>query len=271
MKRFDARITSLTAVSDDYYELRFAWPTGLPRPEPGAFMTVRAGGEYDPILRRPFAFSDFRDAAPDSSAGGGAAGDAEAAFIFERRGRGTAYLAGLRAGDSIDVLAPLGKGFTPPPRGSRPLLLAGGIGLGPMLYLAARLAEESASGGFEAPVLALGFRSRNYIPSIGLPPGAVICTDDGSAGFAGTVVDWLWGFDPGAPPALYACGPTAMMAAADLYAAARGAPYQAATEQWMACGVGACAGCAVRLKDGSFRRACADGPVFDGRLLDWGA
>lgn len=263
MKRFDARIASLTAVSDDYYELRFAWPAGLPRPEPGAFMTVRSGGEYDPILRRPFAFSDFRDAE--------AAADAEAAFIFQRRGRGTAYLAGLRAGDSIDVLAPLGKGFTPPPRGSRPLLLAGGIGLGPMLYLAARLAEESASGGFEAPVLALGFRSRNHIPSIGLPPGAVICTDDGSAGFSGTVVDWLWGFDPGAPPALYACGPAVMMAAADLYAAARGAPYQAATEQWMACGVGACAGCAVRLKGGGFRRACADGPVFDGRLLDWGA
>lgn len=263
MKRFDARIASLTAVSDDYYELRFAWPAGLPRPEPGAFMTVRAGGEYDPILRRPFAFSDFR--------GAEAAGDAEAAFIFQRRGRGTAYLAGLRAGDTLDVLAPLGKGFTPPPRGSRPVLLAGGIGLGPMLYLAARLAEESASGGFEAPVLALGFRAECHVPRLGLPPGVVICTDDGSAGFSGTVVDWLWGFDPGAPPALYACGPTAMMAAADLYAAARGAPYQAATEQWMACGVGACAGCAVRLKDGGFRRACADGPVFDGRLLDWGA
>lgn len=257
MKRFDARITSLKAISDAYYELRFAWPAGLPRPEPGAFMTVRAGGDYDPILRRPFAFSDFREA--------------EAAFIFQRRGRGTAYLADLCAGEFIDVLAPLGKGFTPPTRGSRPLLLAGGIGIGPMLYLAARLSQEAAPGGFEAPVLALGFRSKDYIPRVELPPGSVVCTDDGSAGFSGTVLDWLWGFDPGAPPALYACGPAAMMAAAELYAAARGAPYQAATEQWMACGVGACAGCAVRLKDGGYRRACADGPVFDGRLLDWGA
>lgn len=220
-------------------------------------MTVRAGGDYDPILRRPFAFSDFREA--------------EAAFIFQRRGRGTAYLADLCAGEFIDVLAPLGKGFTPPTRGSRPLLLAGGIGIGPMLYLAARLSQEAAPGGFEAPVLALGFRSKDYIPRVELPPGSVVCTDDGSAGFSGTVLDWLWGFDPGAPPALYACGPAAMMAAAELYAAARGAPYQAATEQWMACGVGACAGCAVRLKDGGYRRACADGPVFDGRLLDWGA
>jgi dihydroorotate dehydrogenase electron transfer subunit len=97
----------------------------------------------------------------------------------------------------------------------------------------------------------------------------VLCTDDGSAGFHGSAADWLWSFDPGAPPALYACGPGPMMAALERYAEARNAPYQAAAEQWMACGVGACAGCAIRLKDGSYKRVCADGPVFDGRLIAW--
>ncbi|HAE22452.1 MAG TPA: dihydroorotate dehydrogenase electron transfer subunit [Spirochaetaceae bacterium] len=257
MKRFDAPVTSLRPIARDYFELRFAWKAEAGLPLPGAFLTVRAGGQYDPIVRRPFAFSCY---APDRG---------EAAFIFQKRGRGTAWLSGLRAGDSIDVLGPLGKGFSPPPPGSRPLLIGGGIGLGPMLYLAHQLAKEAARGSFEAPVLALGFRTEAQLPKLELPAGTVLCTDDGSAGFHGSVAEWLWSFDSSVPPALFACGPAPMMAAIDRYAAARNAPYQAATEQWMACGVGACAGCAIRLKDGSYKRVCADGPVFDGSLIAW--
>jgi dihydroorotate dehydrogenase electron transfer subunit len=257
MKRFDAPVTGIRAIARDYFELRFAWPQEAGPPLAGTFLTVRAGGQYDPILRRPFAFSSY---SPEHG---------EAAFIFQVRGRGTRWLAGLRAGDSLDVLGPLGKGFGAPPPGSRPLLVGGGIGLGPMLYLADSLARQAAKGSFEAPVLALGFRSQAYLPELELPAGTALCTDDGSAGFHGSVADWLWGFDPGAPPALFACGPGPMMAALERYAAARGAPYQAAAEQWMACGVGACAGCAIRLKNGSYQRVCADGPVFDGRLIAW--
>jgi dihydroorotate dehydrogenase electron transfer subunit len=107
--------------------------------------------------------------------------------------------------------------------------------------------------------------------SIDLPASTVICTDDGSAGFHGTVVDWLSGADTGLPPAYYGCGPLPMMAALDRLADQRRAPFQAAVEQWMACGIGACAGCAVAMKDGSYIKACVDGPVVDGRLVDWEA
>ncbi len=243
MKRIDTRVSAIRPVARDYYELRFAWPAELGVPAPGSFLTVRTGGRYDPILRRPFAFSAH---CPERE---------EAAIIFQKRGRGTESMAELRPGDSLDLLGPLGTGFTLPPAGARPVLIGGGIGLGPMLYLAGWLAAERARGArFEAPVLALGFRSAEYLPDIGLPEGTALCTDDGSAGFHGTVAAWLESFDPVAPPALYACGPAPLMAAVDRYAAARRAPYQAATEQWMACGVGACAGCAVRLKDGSYKR-----------------
>jgi NAD(P)H-flavin reductase len=140
-----------------------------------------------------------------------------------------------------------------------------------MLYLAKALVADAAAGLCEAPILAMGFRSAAFVPSLALPEGAVVCTDDGSAGFRGTVGDWLALFDPGLPPAFYACGPGPMMAAVAAAAESRNAPYEAAVEQWMACGVGACAGCAVALKGGLFARACADGPVLDGRSVDWEA
>ncbi|HOZ73532.1 MAG TPA: dihydroorotate dehydrogenase electron transfer subunit [Spirochaetales bacterium] len=262
MRRFDTIVTGNRPVADGYRELRFAWPHDDGRraddPVPGRFFTLRAGGRYDPALRRPFAFSDWRPAG-------------DAACVFQLRGRGTEYLAALRPGDGLDVLGPLGRGFGRPPRGSRPMLVAGGIGVGPMLYLAATLAADAAAGLCEAPILVVGARTASLVPVAMLPAGTAVCTDDGSAGFSGTVTDWLASFDPGLPPAFYACGPTPMMAAVAAVAASRRAPYEASVEQWMACGVGACAGCAVRLRSGEYAKACSDGPVLDGSTVDWEA
>jgi dihydroorotate dehydrogenase electron transfer subunit len=259
MKRFDTELVSLRPLARDYFELRFRWPWPLVDAQPGAFLTIRTGGQYDPVLRRPFALSDF-----DTSR-------SEAAIIFQKHGRGTAWLAGLQPGASLDILGPLGTGFSPPPRGSRPVLVAGGIGLGPILYLAHVLTQEADAGHCEAPITVLGFRSGDFVPRMDLPASTVICTDDGSAGFHGTVVDWLGGADTGLPPAYYSCGPLPMMAALDRLAAQQNASFQAAVEQWMACGIGACAGCAVAMKDGSYIKACVDGPVVDGRLVNWEA
>jgi len=279
MRRFDTIVTENRPVADGYRELRFTWPPDDGRraddgrnaddsrraddPAPGRFFTLRAGGRYDPALRRPFAFSDWR---PSGGAGGG-----EAACVFQLRGRGTEHLAALRPGDRLDALGPLGRGFGKPPRGARPLLIAGGIGVGPMLYLAAALAADAAAGLCEAPILAVGARTAALVPVGLLPAGTAVCTDDGSAGFRGTVADWLASFDPGLPPAFYACGPAPMMAAIAAIATARRATYEAAVEQWMACGVGACAGCAVRMRSGDYAKACSDGPVLDGNKVDWEA
>ncbi len=265
MRRFDTVVLENRRIARDYRELRMAWPE--PRdgsawngnPEPGRFLTVRPSEATDPLLRRPFAFSGYD---PESG---------EASLIYQVRGPATRLLAALGEGAPLDVLGPLGSGFPAPPAGTRPVLIGGGIGLGPMVYAARVFRDRAADSGFEAPVLALGFRPADQAPDMELPEGTAICTDDGSAGFRGTAVDWAAQFDPGAPPVYYACGPAPMMAALDRLAASRGAPFWAAVEQWMACGVGACMGCAVRRKDGTFARACADGPVFDGSKLDWGS
>lgn len=257
MKRFDTRVLSLEAVAQDYFRLSFRWDPDAGTPAPGAFLTVKAGTGLDPVLRRPFAFSSYEGES--------------ASFIFQERGRGTKALAALGRGSPLDVLGPLGTGFAPPVPDSQPVLVAGGIGLGPMLYLAHSLALSAAKGTHRPPMLVLGFRNKALCPTLpGLvPDGAVLCTDDGSAGFSGTVTDYLKTYRPDAPPNFYACGPAPMMAAVAERAAALKAPFQAATEQWMACGVGACMGCAVAMKDGSYKRACAEGPVFNGLDVDW--
>lgn len=257
-RRLDTTVLSQRRIALSYHELRFSWPEDLV-PAPGSFVTLRSGGRYDPLLRRPFAFSGFE---PEPGA---------ASVIFQKRGRGTEYLASLRPGDSLDALGPLGKGFSRPGRGLRPLLVAGGIGLGPMLYLARSLFKDAKAGLTEAPILVIGLRNAALVPDTTLPPGTVICSDDGSAGFHGSSVDWLAGHQSDLSLALYACGPAPMMAALDRFAEARRLDYQAATEQWMACGVGACAGCALKLKSGAYIRVCADGPVVDGRQVDWEA
>ena len=265
MRRFDAEVLENRELSRDYRRIEVEWPGEAGNPSPGAFLTVRVSGGTDPLLRRPFALSGYDP------------GPGRASFIFQIRGPATRLLAERRPGTALDVLGPLGKGFPDPAPGGRPVLVGGGIGLGPILYAARDFGGRAARGGWEAPALVLGFRTAAQVPDLDFPEGTMICTDDGSAGFKGTAVQAaeLAGaggrYGPDAPPSYYACGPAPMMAALDRLAAVRHAPFWAAAEQWMACGVGACMGCAVRLKDGSFARACAEGPVFDGASIDWGA
>lgn len=258
MRRFDTPILENRPIAQDYRTMVFLWPRDEDAPAPGRFLTVRASSSSDPLLRRPFAFSGYD---PESG---------RASFIFQVRGPGTRALARLAPGAKLDVLGPLGSGFPTPERGSRPVLLGGGIGLGPMIFATCEFLRRAPKEGYEAPVLALGFRTAAQVPRLDLPEGSVVCTDDGSEGFRGTTVDWAQEYDPGAPPTYYACGPAPMLAAVDRLASAHTAPFWVAVEQWMACGVGACMGCAVRRKDGGFVRACTDGPVFDGSQLDWG-
>lgn len=265
MRRFDTPLLENRELSRDYRLLEVEWPGDAGTPAPGTFLTVGVSDTTDPLLRRPFALSGH-----DTREG-------RASFIFQIRGPATRLLAERKPGTTLDILGPLGRGFPDPAPGYRPVLVGGGIGLGPLVYAARDFRARAASGGWEAPVLVLGFRTADQVPVLDLPEGTILCTDDGSAGFRGTAVEAaeLAGaggrYGDEAPSVFYACGPAPMMAALDRAAASRDAPYWAAVEQWMACGVGACMGCAVRLKDGTYARACVEGPVFDGASIDWGA
>jgi dihydroorotate dehydrogenase electron transfer subunit len=169
------------------------------------------------------------------------------------------------SGSRIDLIGPLGVGFPDPALGEEPILAGGGIGIGPLLFLA----ETLGAAGL-GPRLVLGVRSSSFLPSIDLPGGTIICTDDGSSGFRGTPVDWISRNAPGEHVHLYGCGPGPMLASLAALAGERGWQANLSAEQWMACGVGACMGCALPRADGEgYLRACADGPVFEASAIDW--
>jgi dihydroorotate dehydrogenase electron transfer subunit len=257
MKQKRTEIISNNRIAHDYHEFRFSWDKGAGAPLPGQFVTIRVSQGTSPLLRRPFALSAY-DTAADI-----------AAIIYKKIGRSTEIMAGKTAGDRIDWIGPLGNGFTLPPAGSTPVLIAGGTGLGPILFFCAYLRQNGFS-----PVFIFGCRSKECVPRSPLfkAENPRVATDDGSEGFKGTAVECLESL-PGDllnSGALFCCGPLPMLRACHGLAAARGVPCHVSVEQVMACGVGACMGCVVKLRDEpGYARACKDGPVFDSRKLQW--
>jgi dihydroorotate dehydrogenase electron transfer subunit len=287
VKQFDAEILENRRIAESWRELVLLWDVGAGEPEPGQFLTLRASSFSDPLLRRPFAISGYKSApsrnGPLAKAAAAPRG-ATASVVYQIRGGATRLLSELVPGSRVDAIGPLGRGFGLPDAGEKPIVAGGGIGLGPLLFLASALGTSAVLNARSAPLVALGFRSASLIPSIALPEGAVVCTDDGSAGFRGTPVDWISRNAPPGKARLYGCGPLPMLAALAELAAERGWPARLSAEQWMACGVGACMGCALprakgyksaeglpRAEGDGYLRACADGPVFDSAAIDWRA
>lgn len=223
---------------------------------PGQFVHIRCG--HSRLLRRPISVCTCRDDQPEGSLG----------IVFEVRGQGTDWLARREVGDRLDVLGLLGNGFMLDPQG-RYLLAGGGIGV-PPLYGCAQYANGNA-------VAVLGFRSGER--AILLPQFQEICqdvhlyTDDGSLGAKGYVADGVRAvLDKDKNfTAVLACGPRMMLRGVAEAAAEYGVPCQVSMEERMACGVGACLGCAVQMADGSMKHVCKDGPVFNAEEVDWDA
>ena len=255
MKQFSSEIIETHSVAEGFHEMRFSWDGGASKPLPGQFFTIRVADTTAPLLRRPFAFSGFDDGS--------------ASFIYQKRGLSTEILAGKEAGDSIDIIAPIGNCFTIPQPGKTAIILAGGIGLGPMIFLADAI---NKTGG-EAR-LVFGCRDASLVPRIDAFSrlGPIICTDNGSAGFHGTVVDYLSTLpaDLFERAAFFACGPNPMLKAAHSFAQSKAVDCLVSMEQTMACGVGACMGCVVEINsEPGFARVCKDGPIFDSREIKW--
>lgn len=228
-----------------YTLLSYRWPGE--HIEPGRFVMARAAGypvTLDPFLARPFSFYDFEDGV--------------ASLLFEVRGRGTALLDG--ATKTIEVTAPLGKGFKIGAPGGRAALLGGGIGVAPLRILG----RELSARGINHDVF-LGFLDKRTAAVADDFPEAVVATMDGSAGTHGTVLDAVP--DLAGYPAVYACGPNAMLAAVKKAAGAEGLR-ELSVEERMGCGNGSCNGCVVPV-DGGYVRSCIEGPVFRAEVLAW--
>ena len=248
------------------YRIVSAIDGGGPDPRAGQFYmlaTERWGGPGGrPYLPRACALAD-RERTGDGF---------RIDVLLEEVGPGTQALAELRVGEGLYVTGPLGRPFAAPreltPRAAGAILVGGGIGIATLALLRRELADR----GVPQRVL-LGFRDRLHAGGLELFRCSEVRTasEDGHTGHQGYVTDLLSVLlegDDATGSVVYACGPPAMLEAVRELCAARGVAAELAMEAPMACGFGACFGCAVPLRDGGYMRLCVDGPVVRADALD---
>ena len=280
----DCEILAHEAHPAGQWKLRIHAPRIASSAEPGSFVHVSC----DPLLamRRPMSLMRV-------DAGGGWAD-----ILYKEVGYGTKLLAEKRPGARLSVIGPIGRPFEAVPGRSRALLLGGGVGIPPMIFLADRLRRDRSASifvvmGSEVPfpfetkasdmdVSGLGGDVTSTMPL--LDQWGIAARLASGAGFAGChrgyVTDlarvWLDALDDAArrEVAVYACGPVPMLEACVDLAREYGLPCRVSLEEYMACAVGGCAGCAVRVRTDegrAMKRVCVDGPVFDGHTIVFGA
>ena len=263
MRRHVAKILFNQPMGGAYRHMAMTCPDHYERAVPGQFVMLSIPGRQEPLLRRPFSIHRLLP---------GAEGRMELQILYKVVGTATRSMAALSAGDALDILGPLGRGFSIPDSFDNVLIVAGGVGVAPMVFLADILKERKKD--LTRSAAHIGGKSVEDVLCAETfeDLGMSVCrmTDDGTCGAMGLVTD---GLDPcivnDAPDAIFACGPTPMLKCVAEMAAARNAPCQVSVETMMACGVGACLGCAVEdaRNPDHYLHACRDGPVFDIRAL----
>lgn len=227
-------------------QLTFQSPEIAAQALPGQFIHIRVADSYQPLLRRALSIADI-----DRNAG-------LVTVIYRIVGSGTACLAKLPAGTFIDCLGPLGHGFTVDCK--HPLLVGGGMGLAPLVFLARTLCPNPVE-------ILMGGRTRQEMFWTDifskLCQNIHITTDDGTLGSRGITLDILPELlDKGNYDMIYTCGPRPMMEGVAGLAGRLNIPCQVSLEEHMACGIGACLSCTCAANDDTRRKICSDGPVF---------
>jgi len=256
MKKYilDLAVRAADRVSDRHVLLRLTHDEKLPEMVPGQFVEVRVDGSPRTMLRRPVSvnFVDY-----DTN---------ELWLLIAVVGDGTRRLAGLREGDRLNCVLPLGNGFTMPATAAdRFLLVGGGVGVAPLLYMGARMKAMGAE-----PAFLLGARTGSDIlmlPEFEKYGSVYVTTEDGSMGERGFVTNHSL-LQKSAFDMICACGPKPMMMAVARYAYKAGVDCEVSLENMMACGVGACLCCVEKTVEGNLC-VCKDGPVFNIKKLLW--
>lgn len=241
-------VISQDCIAKDIYSLWLKTDKIAAQARPGQFVSVYCndGGH---LLPRPISLCEINQE------------KGTLRLVYRVVGKGTEMFAALKAGDSVEVLGPLGNGFPmEEAEGKRVFLIGGGIGVPPMLETAKQLKGE--------PVLVMGYRDELFLTDEMKKAGElVIATEDGSAGTKGNVLDAIRENDLKADM-IFACGPKPMLRALKAYGLENNIPCYVSMEERMACGVGACLGCvcqSTEVDDHSQvknKRVCKDGPVF---------
>jgi dihydroorotate dehydrogenase electron transfer subunit len=258
MRTAHARVTENRRLYGDTVVTWFAAPQLIRGAGPGQFVMLRCSAETapgrpacDPLLPRPMSYHRVREG-PDGL---------EFAILYDVVGRGTQWLAGRAPGETAFVWGPLGRGYSIRPRSQNLLLVGGGIGVAPLVWLADVAVEKGKS-----VTLLLGARTAAQIfPAHLLPPEVelVVTTEDGSLGIRGLITEPYAEYLSWADQ-VFACGPSPMFEAmAEVLRRSRlRRPVQVLLEERMGCGWGVCYGCAVETKRG-MRLVCKDGPRFE--------
>ena len=280
----EARVLSHLAYDAEQFVLRLAAPKCAAHAQPGSFAHLTC----DPTIpmRRPLSIMRA-----DPKAGW-------IEILYKVLGAGLHALTARKAGDTVSVLGPIGKPFIAHRERPRALLIGGGVGIPPMVFLAERLKADPTFRPFvlmgsEVP---FPFRTRPSATVVaGLPAGTIACMPlleewgvpsrlasraDFPGCYSGFVTElaheWLesLGEAQRAEVEIFACGPTAMLKATAALARRHGVPAQVSLEEFMACAVGGCAGCTVEVRTAegtAMKRVCVDGPVFEAHTVFWRA
>lgn len=244
-------------VAKDIWQMKLRSPGIAAEARPGQFVNVRLTEKLDPLLRRPISLHKIN------------AHDGTFSMLYLVIGEGTKMLTSYISGDSLDVLGPLGNGFTLNFTEKNVVLVGGGIGVAPLFPLA----EVLISAGKNV-TLAVGAKNKEYLTdytqyeAIGVK--IKISTDDGSFGFHGFVSQIVdQEICAGNCERIIACGPVPMLRSIEKLALDRGIIGEVSTESHMGCGLGVCLLCPSKLKSGGYKRTCTDGPVFPIGELDY--
>ncbi|MEG2173902.1 MAG: dihydroorotate dehydrogenase electron transfer subunit [Oscillospiraceae bacterium] len=251
MRPFHAIVLKNELIAQDFVMLTLSASPAFELPvRPGQFAHLTVPHAPEHLLRRPISIMSASCENKTLTLG------------IEPKGEGTHFIAALSPGQELELLAPLGHGFDAHNAHSI-WLIGGGVGVAPMRFAAEFFGQQASIVSY------LGFRCKTRIHSLDAFASCgetVLCTDDGSAGYAGTVVDAMRERNC-LPELVMACGPLPMLRAVQDFCLEKGVSGQLSLEQRMGCGYGACLTCACKVHRANdvttFARVCADGPVFD--------
>ena len=277
MKRLKAKIIEHKRIAQGFYKMRLASGFLAKNSKPGQFVEIKCSEGDEILLRRPLGVHRILNDGIE--------------VLYEVVGKGTELLSRKRPGDSVDVIGPLGNGFstkrTTPARQSpkgeggnnekrTTILIAGGVGIAPLVALA----EELRDRKFKVVVIVGAKTGSHILCEKELKRSGCevkVATEDGSKGTKGLATDLLLSTINYELSTIYACGPTAMLKSVAKIAETKRMPCQVSMEERMACGVGVCLGCPVRVRTNNeqrttndeYKMVCKDGPVFDAKEIAW--
>lgn len=260
------------ALSTQHFLLTVTLPTSFKRPNPGQFIMIRPCEEGATLLARPLSIYGYR----------GSHNERKIELLFRTVGTGTLRLSSMNHGQSVEILGPLGHGFTLDPQVGEIILLCGGMGVAPLTFLAEQI-NRLLPVKKRLRIIAY-YGARTITELIGIERLSSLCsetfitTEDGSSGTQGVITELLaqrLNIHEQGNSMVFACGPTPMLRQLSQLLRLKDIPCQASVEERMACGVGACLSCAVpieTIKDGSrYQRVCTEGPVFNLKDIRWGS